>query len=136
MLSEKELKTLDFIFRTSCKSFTIPYAWNKGRLSLKPNQHRLSNCIVWLLIVSTMTYKFIQLPSLVGNSNVTSSVVQLWGLVGTLGTFTCRLNTVLYKAELAQLLNQTLCINYIWGKSDQLLLYSLGCVLWIPRYIS
>ena len=117
MLSESELKSLDSIFQISCKSFTIPLVWNKGRLSLKPNQHRLSNSIVWLLIVSTIIYKIIKLPSLAEGNDIIGSTSQLYSFIGVLSNSIFRLNIALYKTELVELLNRTFYINSVWGKS-------------------
>ena len=117
MLSELELKTLDFILRTSCKFSRAPYVWNNGILSLKPNQHRVSNWIIWLLLLSTIIYKTIQLPSLVRNSNITGSVFQSFCLFVIFAHATFKLNIAMYKAELAELVNQTLYMNSISGKS-------------------
>ena len=116
MLSELELKTLDFVFRTSSKFSTVPYIWNKGKLSLKSNQHyRVSNGIIWLLLVPTIIYKIIQLPSLF--RNITGSIFQSYLLFGLFANATCKLNIAIYKTELAELVNQILYINSVWGKS-------------------
>ena len=118
MLSELELKTLDSMLRTSCKFSTVPYVWNNGILSLKPNQHRISNWIIWLLLVSTTIYKILHVPSLVRNSSLIGSIFQSNSVIGILTNVTFKLNIAIYKTELAELVNQTLYINSVWGKFD------------------
>ena len=112
MLTQLEMKVLDLVYRFSCKSFTIPFCWENGRISIKKNRNILTNYIIWLLLLPFLVLKTLMLFQ---QNDVNELIINGILVLGILANITNQLTVQLYKNELVQLVNGTLHMNLCWG---------------------
>ena len=112
MLTQLEMKVLDLVYRFSCKSFTIPFCWENGRISIKKNRNILTNYIIWLLLLPFLVLKTLMLFQ---QNDINELIIYGIFVLGILANITNQLTVQLYKNELVQLVNGTLHMNLCWG---------------------
>ena len=113
MLTQVELKTLNLAYRFSCKSFTLPFCWKNGSISLKKNRNILHNCIIWLLLLPFLALKTCMLFQ---QNDINDLIIYGIFVLGILANISNQLTAQLYKNELVQLVNGILHLNLYWGK--------------------
>ena len=120
MLTELEMKTLDGVYSLCCKSFTFPFTWENGKMSVKSIQHSFWNSLVQLLVLSTSILKVTQLFAPVGDNKYDINGLILHGILSICSgaAVIYEFNILLHGAELVQLINELLNVNSIWGNQN------------------
>ena len=115
MLTKNEMNTLNLVYDLGCKLFTIPFCWKDGGMSLKPKSKKgvLCNCIVSLLILSSLVLKSVMLLQI---KDINGLILGGMILICCLGNVVFQITIWMYQAELTQLINQVLHMNLSWGK--------------------
>ena len=112
MLTEIEMKVINLIYSLSCKSFTIPFSWSNGSISLKQNQNIVYNFITWVLLILSLALKVFMVFQ---KNNINEVILNGLFLIVIVGNIIFQLTICLYQTELVQLINQTLLMNSCWG---------------------
>ena len=117
MLTKVEMIALNWIYVPCTKSFTIPFQWEHGKMTLKPNHHiqNMYNLITWILLLLTLTSRSIILPKIIGEGDINGSIIHGLFLLQNISTAVLKLNILVNKADLLQLINQLLLVNSVWG---------------------
>ena len=113
MLTQIEMKVLNWAYSFSCKSATMPFCWEKGSFSLKRNQRVLYNCILWILLFICFVLKSCILFQ---KTDINHLIINGIFFLANFGNIICHLTVRLYKKELVQLINQILHVNMCWGE--------------------
>ena len=115
MLTELEMKVLNRILGSCTKSVTIPFSWESQRMTMKTSPSRIYNFLSWLLLLSSLSFKFSQVPLLLDNRDINGLILHGLFVVAFAASTIFKLNIWLHKTELVSLLNQIMEINHSWG---------------------
>ena len=121
MLTKIEMKVLDLIYSIVCKSFTVPFQWNNGSISLKQYLN-VWNYILWLLLMSSLVLK---LYMMFQTKHINELILSTIFVLSISGTIVFQLSIWLYQTELVQLINQIFHMNSCWGKNKIVTLLSI-----------
>ena len=117
MLTRVEMMALNWIYVHCTKSFPVPFEWENRKMSLKLNHNitNIYNCITWIVLLLTLASRCIMLPKIIDKGDINGSIIHglLW--LYNISAAVLKLNILLYKADLVQLINQSLLINSVWG---------------------
>jgi len=116
MLTDLELKVMDWVYRWSCKYFTIPLSWQNGRITLKFNHWVLSNCFMFILPISTLSFMLFQYSALMDKKDVNASMMYGVLLIYYISLLSYKLCTWIFRKQIVRLINETLLVNTVWGK--------------------
>ena len=113
---------INFVYSLSCKSFTIPFYWTNGSISLKQNQNIVYNYITWFLLLSCLVLRtFMMFEEGDINKLILNGIFLMFIVIN----ICFQLTILLYQTELVQLINQTLHMNSCWGTLRILTLFKL-----------
>ena len=119
MLTETEMKTLDWMFHHCCRSVTIPFVWNRDRkrmsVSVKPINVFTGNYISWLILLPSLIFEALQMPSLAHSRNFNGIIFHGMVILSHTANLLFKLTIWLFKEEMVQLINGLLEINSSWG---------------------
>jgi len=115
MLTELELRVLDFVYSILSKSPALPINWKNKELSLKTNGSRVFNFSTWILVLPVLGYKLAQLPELIRRKDLNGTILHSFFLIGAMGNAVQSLSIWIYKSDLVYLVNQVLSVNAQWG---------------------
>ena len=117
MLAKLEFAILDRTYAICSKSITTPFKWENGKMSLKLSHSILNtyNWITWILLLLTLFSRCIILPKIIGKGDINGSIIHGILLLYSFAAAQFKLNILLYKADLVQLINHSLHINFGWG---------------------
>ena len=118
MLTQFEMELLNWIYIVTCKSFTVPFHWNKGYISIKKKPRQLFNFIAWIILLSTLTFKLSQFSNIIRDQDVNGGILHSISTLAVAANIILRLNIWVFKEDLVILINHTLLLNSSWGKSS------------------
>ena len=113
MLTQIEFKVLDLVYNLTCKSFTVPFCWKNGSMSLKQNQNVIYTYILWFLLLSSFVLKA---SVIYQNNDINDLILNGIFFLVIINNIIFQLSVWLYQTELVLLTNEVLHINSYWGQ--------------------
>jgi len=117
MLTQLEIKAMNVVYSCICNKRLIipPLSWDNLKLSVCSQHKRVSNWIMMSIVLLETIYYMQQIATLTEQGDIKSAILHIIFLERFICHFFLRLNTVIFKTELARLINQTSDINIKWG---------------------
>ena len=118
MLTEFETRVINSLYNVGCKHWMSPFTWTGERMLLKPKTSFFGTMWTWftsILILLAMMFEFKQMHLMIGKRELNGVVLAGTLLLSQFGHLSCKLNTLRSKAELVDVINQTLQMNSNWG---------------------
>ena len=115
MLTEIEMKILNHILGTCTKSATIPFIWKSPRMYMKSNPNRIYDILTWLLLISSLSFKYKQVRVLLESRDINGLILHGVFVIAFSAGTVFKLNIWLHKTELVSLVNEVMEINTLWG---------------------
>ena len=118
MLTEFEVRSLQWLYKVCCKSCTTQFAWIQERMILKPKLSLFGT--IWIfftykLLLSCLMFQIKHVPAMVGKKDVIGLILNVILLMAHVAQLIFKLNTSHSKSEIPQIINQVLEVNSNWG---------------------
>jgi hypothetical protein len=117
MLTDYELKILNWIYQYCCKSFTVPFAWKNKKLILKTKTHTILKNFMFMLSILTPGFMLLRSRALFNNKTDVNSVF-LFAILFIFNSTVVvyKLSIWLFREKLVRLINGVISMNSAWGK--------------------
>ena len=117
MLTQIEMKILDWVFYHCSRSVTIPMKWNRNlkRMSLSVKPLNAIMGMSWLVLLPSLIFEALQIPSLAHSRNINGIILHGMVVLPHTTNVLFKLSIWLYKEHMVQLINEILEINSSWG---------------------
>jgi len=126
MPTQLEIKIVHILYSSlSCNFLVVPlFNWNDMKLSVRLNGRLIRNWVLNCVIVLEFFSSAKQLSKLIKERDINVATLQFIYIVRLYSHFIFRLN-MLYKTEVAHLINQTIYTNKGWGNKTESLIVRL-----------
>jgi len=120
MLTQSELQIFNWVYSAiGWKCVQMPLIWENGKLLLKETSHgRTYNGIICLTLLSMAAFRLKAFPPLIAERDIQACIFQTIFIARYLLHVLYRQNIRIFKTELVRVINQSIYVNTIWGKSD------------------
>jgi len=116
MLTEFEMKTMDFVYKTVCRYGTVPFIWNNGSMHLKSRETNPVKFLILALYFLGMIFKGFMLLQIIRIRDINSLIVYGIASIGYIAVGIFKLSLGLYKTELVEVISLERSINSSWGE--------------------
>ena len=117
MLTEIEMKMLDWVFYNCCRTVTIPFKWNRNRMSVNvtPINVIIGNYVSWFILLPLLIFEAFQILSLANSRDINGIILNGTLVLSHAANLLFKLNIWCFKEQMVQFINGILEINSSWG---------------------